>query len=154
MGFDEPHLYPERSSLTRLSMSGHARYRGRSCIIYWDRCDKFVCLYVIILCDIVKMLVVAVYTNNMWVKYSCPPSYQSSMQWRRMHAGTVTAVPLHNKAPCSGDACMPVQLQPFLTFTPDAANCSASHFNCMHLQKQWWIPIYLESLWTADKLST
>jgi hypothetical protein len=32
MGFNEPHPSPERSSPTRLSMSGHARYKGWLCI--------------------------------------------------------------------------------------------------------------------------
>jgi hypothetical protein len=33
MGIDEPHPSPERSSSTRLSMSGCARYKGQSFII-------------------------------------------------------------------------------------------------------------------------
>jgi len=31
-GSDETHPYPERSSPTTLSTSGHASYKGRSCI--------------------------------------------------------------------------------------------------------------------------
>ena len=31
-GSDEPHPHPERSSPTRLSTSGHASYKGRSCV--------------------------------------------------------------------------------------------------------------------------
>ena len=32
-GSYKPHLYPERSSPTRLSKTGHASYIGRSCIV-------------------------------------------------------------------------------------------------------------------------
>jgi len=32
-GSDEPQPYPERNSPTRLSMSGHASYKGRSCTV-------------------------------------------------------------------------------------------------------------------------
>jgi hypothetical protein len=35
MGFDEPSPSAERLSPTRLSTSGHARYKGRSCTVYY-----------------------------------------------------------------------------------------------------------------------
>ena len=35
-GSDESHPYPERSSPTRLSTSGHASYTGRSCITNFE----------------------------------------------------------------------------------------------------------------------
>ena len=35
-GSDEPHPYTERSSPTRLSTSGHASYKGRSCITNFE----------------------------------------------------------------------------------------------------------------------
>jgi len=45
-GSDEPHPCPERSSPIRLSTSGHASYKGRSCILCVCVCAR-ACVYCI-----------------------------------------------------------------------------------------------------------
>jgi hypothetical protein len=40
---DEPHPYPERSSPTTLSTSGHSSYKGRSCIVFKVGTERVLC---------------------------------------------------------------------------------------------------------------
>jgi hypothetical protein len=45
MGFDEPHPSPARSSPTRMSTSGHGRYKERSCKTFTLILGKAVSVY-------------------------------------------------------------------------------------------------------------